>query len=125
MTPNLLTLPIGPDTPDPATNSITRTWGPLTVYTFGIGGTVPWLAVALVNGTFRIGQLRSPISSIRTMRRFSVALWDHHHKRWANQRVLHRDRLLGLVKADDPGLDELGIDRWVEPVKSKLIVVGR
>lgn len=84
----------------------------------------PWLVAMILNGRDRIGQIETPVSDLGVLARFSARLWDAHHSRWAAQRSFPKVRMYGLVRADDPGLDELGIERWREPVKSKLIVVG-
>ena len=113
------------DNPGPPA-TITRSLGPLTVYVQGGASTseTPWLALVVVNAQFRLGQMLISAKDLARFGRFPVALWDSIHKRWAKRRTLKKAQLLGLVKADDPGLDELGIERWSPPFKSGLIAVG-
>lgn len=103
----------------------TRQLGPLTVFVQGqTTSSVPWLALVLLNGQPRLGRLPITAKDIGSLTRFPVQLWDFHHERWAKKRTLDRGRLLGLVRADDPGLNELGIERWKSEPKSRLIAIG-
>lgn len=124
-TTRLVDLPLTPYATHPESGAVTRTLGPLTIYCQApLKSTAPWLVMILLNGDYRLGQLVTPVRDVFKMARFSARLWDRHHARWANRRQFVRDRLVGLVRADDEGLDSVGVERWREPVKSRLIVVG-